>query len=119
MGGGGSAQLTQSGFNVEYDRSGRAMCKQCKVMISGMDLMMGKLVSRTSYFLPLFLNLKRCRTTSRVIKSVDDMLGFTQISHQDQELVTILIGENRSKHELPQTGNINCFNERPPNCVVY
>ena len=34
MGGGGSAQLTQSGFKVEYDRSGRARCKQCKVMIN-------------------------------------------------------------------------------------
>ena len=44
MGGGGSAQLTQSGFKVEYDRSGRARCKQCKVMINRMDLRMGKLV---------------------------------------------------------------------------
>ena len=41
----------------------------------------------------LFLNLKRCRTTTRVLKSVDDVFGFTQISHQDQELLTILIGE--------------------------
>ena len=31
MGGGGSSQLTQSDFKVEYDRSDRAMCKQCKV----------------------------------------------------------------------------------------
>ena len=44
MGGGGSAQLTQSGFTVEYGRSGRARCKQCKVMISRLDLRMGKLV---------------------------------------------------------------------------
>ena len=105
MGGGGSVQLTQSGFKVEYDRSGRARCKQSKVMIGRMDLRMGKLVysfflyksKGTSYhfFHPrcLFLNLKRCRTTTRVIKSVDDVLGFTQISHQDQELLTILIGE--------------------------
>ena len=104
MGGGGSAQLTQSGFKVEYDRSGRARCKQCKVMINRKDLGMGKLVysffdksKRTSYhfFHPrcLFLNLKRCRTTTRVIKSVDDVSGFTQISHQDQELLSILIGE--------------------------
>ena len=104
MGCGGSAQLTQSGFKVEYDRSGRARCKQCKVMINRMDLRMGKLVysffdksKRTSYhfFHPrcLFLNLKRCRTTTRVIKSVDDVSGFTQISHQDQELLSILIGE--------------------------
>ena len=103
MGGGGSAQLTQSGFKVEYDRSGRARCKQCKVKISRLDLRMGKLVysffdksKRTSYHLfhprCLFLNLKRCRTTTRVLKSVDDVLGFTQISHQDQELLTILIG---------------------------
>ena len=28
-----------------------------------------------------------------MLKSVDDVLGFTQISHQDQELLTILIGE--------------------------
>ena len=28
-----------------------------------------------------------------MIKSVDEVLGFTQISHQDQELLTILIGE--------------------------
>ena len=104
MGGGGSAQLTQSWFKVEYDRSGRARCKQCKVKISRLDLRIGKLVysffdksKRTSYhfFHPrcLFLNLKRCRTTTRVIKSVDEVLGFTQISHQDQELLTILIVE--------------------------
>ena len=41
MGGGRSAQLTQSGFKVENDRSGRA---RCKVMISRLDLRMGKLV---------------------------------------------------------------------------
>ena len=46
MGGGGSAQLTQSGFKVKYDRSGRDRCKQCKVMISRMDLRMDKLVYR-------------------------------------------------------------------------
>ena len=102
MAGGGSAQLTQSGFKVEYDSSGRARCKQCKVKICRLDLRMGKLVysffyksERNSYhFLHprcLFLNLKRCRTTTRVIKSVDDVLGFTQISHQDQELLSILI----------------------------
>ena len=74
------------------------------VMISRLDLGMGKLVyiffdtsKRTSYhfFHPrcLFLNLKRCRTTTQVIKSVNDVLGFNQISHQDQELPTILIGQ--------------------------
>ena len=59
MGGGGSAQLTQSGFKVEYDRSGRARCKQCKVMISKLDLRMGKL----SLFL---MNLRGLLTTSSI-----------------------------------------------------
>ena len=44
MEGGENAQLTQSGFKVEYDRSGQARCKQCKVMIGKSDLRMGKLV---------------------------------------------------------------------------
>ena len=80
------------------------MCKQCKVKISRLDLRMGKLVyicfdksKRTSYHFfhsrCLFLTLKRCRTTTRVIKSVDEVLCFTPISHEDQELLTILIGE--------------------------
>ena len=41
----------------------------------------------------LFLNLKRCRTSTRVIKSVDHVLGFIHISHHDPELLTNLIGE--------------------------
>ena len=77
------------------------MCKQCKVMINRLDLSMGRIFldksKMTSYhfFHPrcLFLNRKRCKTTTGVIKSVDDVLGFTQISHLDQELLTILIGE--------------------------
>ena len=103
MGGGGSAQLTQSGFNVGYDRSGRATCKQCKVMISKWILGWANLfivfdkskLTSYHYFHPmgLFLNLKRCRITTRVIKSVYDVLGFTHISHQDQELLSILIVE--------------------------
>ena len=43
-----------------------------------------------SLFIYFFDKSKR---TTRVIKSVDEVLGFTQISHQDQELLTILIGE--------------------------
>ena len=103
MGCGGSAQLTQSGFKVEYDRSDRARSKQCTVKISRLDLRMGKLVysfnksTRISYhfFHPrcLFFNLMRCRTTTRVIKSVVGVICFTQIAHQNQNLLTILIGE--------------------------
>ena len=60
MGGGGSAQLTQSGFKVEYDRSGRARRKQCKVKISRLDLRMGKLVYS------FLINLRGRPTTSSI-----------------------------------------------------
>ena len=42
MEGGGGAQLTPCGFKVDYDKSGRARCKQCKVLIDRFDLRMGK-----------------------------------------------------------------------------
>ena len=61
MGSGVSTQLTQSGVKLEYDRSGRARCKQCKVMISRMDLRMGKLVYS-------FLNYKCRLPTSSYIQ---------------------------------------------------
>ena len=55
--------------------------------------------STSLYIFPFFstsyhhLNLKIGRTTTRVIKSVDYVLGFKHISHLDKDLLTILIGE--------------------------
>ena len=56
MGGGGVAQLSQIGFNVEYNISNQVRCKQCKVMSRRSDLRMGKLffyINVRGLYLPL------------------------------------------------------------------
>ena len=104
MGGGRSAQQTQVGLRLSIiDQAGLGVNSVKSRLVdwilrwASLFIVFFDKSKRTSYhfFHPrcLSLNLMKCRTRTRVIKSVDDVLGFTQISHQDQELLIILIRE--------------------------
>ena len=117
-------------YRVEVDKTGRAKCRQCRKSLEKNKFRMCKLAhnwfdntpSSTIYHfyhIPcLFEGLKRCRTTTRVIDSKDEIANFENIPQDLQSQIENLIVELKShrvtkKPTVPKKENADAMKQAP------
>ena len=94
-------------FSADYSKRGTAKCKVCKKTIPKDELRIGSHVMfkgnpirSFSHFLCFFRRMKRCRVESSIIRSSKDIIGFENISKNDQLLILNKIEEDKSERSI-------------------
>lgn len=91
-------------YSVEYSPNNRAKCKRCKQTIEKSQLRICKSVTnpfdlesmmKQYHHVPcMFEAFKRCRSTTKIVRKIEDLNGFEDLRREDQARISaFIVGE--------------------------
>lgn len=120
--------MSDSKFLIDYSKRA-SKCKKCKAAIEKGSKRLGKLVPnafgesdsdmKQYYHIDcLFDSFKRTKASTKIIESVDDILGFDKISQKDKDFIIEKIAcienwkKNKKFNEKPKKNLEKCENDQ-------
>ena len=103
-------EATPNLFRLEYAKSNRAKCKQCKKVIQNKSLRIGKSIFFknklvATYYHPscAFLASRKARNPANILDKIDKFDGVESITTTEkQEIIALIDNENKIRQSKPK-----------------